>query len=114
MTDDEMLGSYRDLCQMDVTVRRYTGASGSRTATDYAAKGYFRQYSAKEIVGTIAQGDLQLFAITADLVTAGLALPLTVADRAVLGGKERQVMSIGERKNNLTGTLIAYEAQVRG
>jgi hypothetical protein len=114
MNPAQIRAMYKSFCQMALTVRRYSGPTSARTSVDYAAKGNARLYSGKELIGTIAQGDQQVIVLVDDLVANGFQLPIVVADKIVMGGRERQILApIGERKA-LDGTLIAYELQARG
>lgn len=105
---------YGNMCKMSLTLRRYAGAPGSRAYTDYAVMGHARLYTGKELIGTIAQGDLAIIVLADAIATAGLQLPILTADKIVLNGRERAILPpIGERKA-LDGTLIALELQARG
>lgn len=109
MSPAEIKALYRSMCQMTIVIRR----TANGVTTDFTVKGHFRQVAAKEIIGTIAAGDLAVIVLADDLATAGFPLPIVTTDRAYLAGRERRVMSVGERKA-LDGTLIAYDLQARG
>jgi hypothetical protein len=114
MNAAQIRAMYKSFCQMTITVRRYSGPATARTWADVTARGNARLFGGKELIGTIAQGDQQVIILVDDLVANGFQLPIVVADKIVLGGRERQILApIGERKA-LDGTLIAYELQARG
>ena len=114
MDADEIKAMYRDMCQMPFVIRRYTGASGSRTKTDCNVTGHARLYSGKELIGTIVQGDLAVIVLVDDLVAGSFTLPITTFDKVVIDGKEYAILApIGQRKA-LDSTLIACELQARG
>lgn len=108
----DILDTYRRTCLQPVTIRRYSG-SAPRTSHDYTGMGNARLYGAAELTGSIKQGDWRVIVIVADLVDAGLALPVTTNDRVVVKGQELKVMVPAER-SALEGDLIAYEITARG
>lgn len=108
----DLQAMYADMCQQVVSVRRYTGLGSSRTHVDYAGVGNARLYGASELVGSVKQGDQKVILCLQGLDNA-FSLPLKTSDAVVVGGIERSIQSIAERKA-LDGTLIAYELQCRG
>jgi hypothetical protein len=112
MDADEMTAMYRAVCRQSVTVRRYSGTP--RAATDYVAMGNARTYSGKELAGGIVQGDQRIILIAADLVAAGLTLPLRSSDKVMPGDRELAIIGAPGERKALEGELIAYEVLGRG
>jgi hypothetical protein len=113
MTADDLKAQYKDFCLQSVSIRRFTGPAASRTSTDYAAFGNAALYTAAELVGSVKQGDYKIIVIAGDLTTAGLTLPVTTSDRAVIDSRELGILAVSQRKAP-DGTLIAYELAARG
>lgn len=109
----EQRAMYRAVCQHAVIVRRYSGTDAARSATNYAAMGNARLYSAKELIGAITQGDQAVIVLAEDLETAGFTFPLKTSDKVVVSSFERAIVAFGERRA-LDGTLVAYEITARG
>jgi hypothetical protein len=112
-SDDELKAMYGRMCRHDITVRRFTGVGASRTKTDYTVKGIARLYGGKELAGSITQGDQKVIVLAADLTALGFVLPVTNADRLIVGGKEVSIIAAPDR-TGLDGAAIAYECQARG
>jgi hypothetical protein len=113
MSAAELTAAYASALQTTVTVRRYTGTGGSRTPTDYTARGHVRQMGAAELVGSVVENNLQVIVLATDLTGGGCTLPLTSADRVVIGGRELSILVPGSRYA-ADGTVIACDLQVRG
>jgi hypothetical protein len=115
MQDAECVAIYARTLREIVTVRRRTGQGpiGGLPVTDAAARARVVAYRDGEFVGTVSEGDRKAIVLAADIDAHGLTLPLTTADKIVFAGKEFAIVSVVERKA-LSGTLIAYELQIRG
>lgn len=111
MSATELIASYRRNLNEPITIRRYSGTP--RTASDFEVMGKAWGYSGAEIVGSIIQGDQRVIVVASDLEALGLALPVKTSDKVVIAGKEKSIVSPGERKAP-DGTKVAYELQVRG
>lgn len=111
MTSAGLKVSYRAMCNMAITIRRY---DSSRAWTDYAVTGYIRVFGGKELVGTIVQGDQMVIVLAESLTQAGFAAPVTTFDKVVGTDRERAILAPIVERKTLDGTLIAYELQVRG
>lgn len=113
MTADELTAHYASELGEIIIVRRYTGAGASRPRFDAEVRGKAWGYSAKELVGSIQQGDTRVIVLVADLIEKGVTLPLTSADKLIVKGREISIISPGTRKAQ-DGTLVAYDIQARG
>lgn len=113
MTGDELKAVYRSFVMQPMIVRRYTGSGNNRPRFDALVRGHARAYDVEELIGTIVQGDQRVVVLAEDLIAKQINLPVTVADKVVLDGREMAIQASLARKA-LDGTLIAYELQVRG
>lgn len=113
MNADEIKAHYAAELQEPIVVRRYTGAGSNRPKFDVEVRGKAWGYSAKELVGSIQQGDQRVLVLVGDLIANGFALPVTSADKLVVKGKEIAIVSAGQRKAP-DGTLAVYDIQARG
>lgn len=113
MTADELKAHYAAELDETIIVRRYTGSGASRPRFDAEVRGKAWGYSAKELVGSIQQGDTRVIVLVSDLIDKGFALPLTSADKVVVKGREIAIISPGTRKAP-DGTVVAYDIQARG
>lgn len=113
MNADEIKAHYAAELDEIVIVRRYTGAGAARAWFDASARGKAWGYSAKELIGTMQQGDQRVLVLVDDLIADGLALPVTKSDRLVVKGREIAIVSPGQRKAP-DGTVVVYDIQARG
>lgn len=113
MTADELKAHYAAELHETIIVRRYTGAGANRPKFDAEVRGRAWGYSAKELVGSIQQGDTRCLLLVEDLIAKGMPLPLTTADKLVVKGREIAIVSPSPRKAQ-DGTLVAYDIQARG
>jgi len=105
--------SYAQVLEETVIVRRYTGSGTSRPKFDAQCRARASVYNFTELVGSVQQGDQKVVVLVADLTRNGLTMPVTTNDKAVVAGKELQIVAPLARKAP-DGSLIAYELQVRG
>jgi hypothetical protein len=92
-------------------VRRYTGAGSGRSFADTATLGKVSTYEAKDLVGTIVQGDRKVIVL---VDTLSSLLPLSTADKLVIRGKECAIKSIDDDTRRIAGVLIGLQIQVEG
>lgn len=114
MSAAAVTAAYRKSLGETVLVRRYTGTGQNRPRFDVAALARVVGYAPHELVGTIQQGDRKAIVLVEDLIKAGFALPITSADKLVVGGRELQIVAPDGETRKVDGVLIAYELQVRG
>lgn len=113
ITADEIKSHYAEELQEPVIVRRYTGAGVNRPRFDAEVRGKAWGYSAKDLIGTIQQGDQRVLVLVDDLIARGFALPITSSDKVVVKGRELAIVSPGLRKAP-DGTVVVYDLQARG
>lgn len=111
-----MLARQLDAHGETIYVRRYSGAPGSRTSTDYAARGRVTEFQPAELIGNITQGSRKVIVLADDLGTAGFSFPLVAggSDKIVVRGKEMTVTSVDDNTRRINGTLIAIDVVVNG
>lgn len=97
-----------------ITIRRYTGAGPNRPFFEASVMARVVGYEPHELIGTIQQGDRKLIVLAEDLIDAQFALPVTTNDKAVVRGKELQIMAADDSTRRVGADLIAYELQARG
>jgi hypothetical protein len=116
MTPEAAKAMYKRLIGVGETIyiRRYTGTGTSRPHTDYAARARVTGYAANELVGTAQQGDRRAILLADDLTAAGITLPITANDKAVVRGKELAIIAPDDSTRRLEGELIAYDLRLRG
>ncbi|MEI9804098.1 MAG: hypothetical protein WDN48_06040 [Pseudolabrys sp.] len=113
MTTDAIKAAYAAELKETIIVRRYTGAGINRPHFDAAARARRGVYAAKDMVGTVQQGDTHVLVFTDDLIARGFALPVLNTDKVVVKGKELAIINPGLRKAP-DGTVIVNELQARG
>lgn len=113
MNTAEIKAHYAAELKETIIVRRYTGSGTNRPKFDAEVRGKAWGYSAKELIGSIQQGDQRVLVYIDDLIEKGFALPVTSADKVVVKGKEIAIISPGFRKAP-DGTLVVYDMQARG
>jgi hypothetical protein len=94
----------------DVTVRRYTAATGNpRPKTDIATRASVRAVRPEQLVGNIDQT-----ASNAALSPTGLSalLPLRKGDKVVVDGRERNIEFV--KPIRVGGTLVRIDLVVTG
>lgn len=83
---DQLLSQYRSKIAKSgqwIAIRRYSGAAGpNNQGVDTLARAYVRFFESKELVGSIAQGDLTAICL---VDTLGPMLPITTTDKLVTG-----------------------------
>ena len=92
-----------------VAIRRYTGTGPTRTYVDTATMGFVRNYSAKEIIGSIIQSD-QVAVVLVDTLTA--ILPVRVTDYLMVNGQKFSIKNPMSRE--VGGVLISLEIHASG
>lgn len=117
MTPEACKATYRRMLNMageTVQIRRYTGAGTSRPRADIDVIARVVDYDPEDLVGTIQQGDRKIVVLAEDLIGAGISLPLTIADKVVVRGRELTIFAPDDSTRRVAGVLIAYELQARG
>lgn len=125
---DELLAQYRrKIAQVGqwIAIRRYSGSGPAKVFTDTLARAYLRYALDTELVGTVVQGNLLVWALVDSF--AAMLPPLNTNDRLVTGfsgcnnpnvtppltgghvppGKEMAIKSVMEIMPG--GTLIALK-----
>lgn len=97
-----------------ISIRRYAGAGGSRTATDYTCRARVIGYDAAHLVGSIKQGFRRLIVSANDLTTASFPFPVIAGDKAVIRGKECTIEEVDDNTRRAQGVLIGLELKVSG
>lgn len=116
MTADELKAQYAQDLKEAVVVRRYTGLGSNRPKFEVTVRGKSWGYAPKELVGAIQQGDTRVLLLVDDLITKGMALPLTASDKLLVEGRagvELAIIAPRLRKAE-DGTPVAYDIQSRG
>lgn len=124
MTPEQMKADYQQMLDdggEDILVRRYTGTGTNRPKIDVHVRARVTGYAARELVGTIQQGD-RFVVVLADDVTQPttdsppqtLTLPLVPSDKIVVRGKELQIIAADDSTRRYHGVLVAIEMQARG
>jgi hypothetical protein len=108
---DRILADYRRAFARigeTVAVRRY---SDENTYSDIDALARVTDYDPRELIGSIVQGGRKVICL---VDTLSSILPLTVADKIVVRGKELAIKGIDDNSRRVAGTLIALEIQIAG
>ena len=113
MNTEEIKAAYRANLKERITVCRYTGAGTNRPRFDVMVRGKARLYDAKELIGTVQQGDQNVLLLVEDLIAKGFTLPVTNSDKVVVAGKEIAILAPNTRKAE-DGTIVVYDMQCRG
>lgn len=121
---NSILASYRSTLQQvgeDIIVRRYTGTGTDRPKIDVTCRARVVGYDARELTGTIQQGDRHIILLaedvsvpTTDSPPQSITLPLKTSDKVVVRGKELQIIAADDSTRRVDGVLIAIEIQARG
>ena len=117
MTPDQVRSTYRrmiDAVGETIMIRRYTGTGTARPWFEVAVRARVTAYEQKDLVGTIQQGDRKIILLAEDLIERQFAMPVTANDKAVVRGRELQIVAPDDSTRRIAGVLIAYELQVRG
>ncbi|WP_296741435.1 hypothetical protein [Mesorhizobium sp.] len=104
MTADEAIAQHRAfLAEIgeDILIRRVG-------VPDVTVRARVMGYQPKELIGTIAQGDVKIIAMAEALADR---LPLTTNDAVVVRGKEISIKAVDDNTRRIGGTLIALEIQ---
>lgn len=112
MTPADALRMHRKLINEngeDAYIRRYTGTGLARTFVDVASKAYVRNYSSKELIGSVIQGD-SVAIMLVDSLSA--ILPITTSDKVIAESTEYSIKNPMRRV--VGGTLIALEIHISG
>lgn len=116
MTPEQVKSTYRRLVDQrgeTVVIRRYTGAGVNRPKFEAEVNAVVTEYSPDELTGAIQQGDRRVIMLADDLAWQ-FALPITSSDKALVRGRECQIMAPDDSTRRVAGVLIAYELRVRG
>lgn len=97
-----------------IKIRRYTGSGPSRPMFEVEVYARVTGFTPNEMVAGIQQADRKAIVLHEDLVAAGLALPLTNADKAVFQGREYAIRVPDNATRRVAGVTIAYELQIVG
>jgi hypothetical protein len=114
MTPSQALDSLRrQLAQhgRDVVIRRWSGPSGARTATEVTTRARIVGYAPEKIVGAIQVGDRKAI-VQVDALAA--LLPLKDTDKVVIDGREFAIRYVDDQTRRIGNTLIALELQISG
>ena len=117
MNADAIKASYeRALAEYGETIRirRVTGSGPNAPRFEVAVRARVTGYAPNELVGGIAQADRKAIVLHDDLVRAGLALPLTNADFAVVQGRQHAIKVPDGATRRVGNQTIAYELQLVG
>ncbi len=114
LTASQIKSAYARVLKEPLVVRRYTGSGTARPHFDTPARGKATPYGADELIGTVQQGDQRVFIFADDLMANGFVLPVTSNDKVVVRGRELQIVANPPERKSPDGTLVVYEAQVRG
>ena len=124
MTPADLLDQHRAFLAEggeDIIVRRWSGPSGARVATEAVARGKPVGYKAEQIAGAIKAGDRKVIlindpsaAVPAGKVALSTLLPLTTSDKLVLRGRELAIKYADDDTRRFAGVLVALEIQVAG
>lgn len=117
MTPDEIKAEY--LAALDevgetITIRRFTGTGPNRPKFEVDVRARVTGFAPNEMVAGIQQADRKAIVLHQDLVDAGLALPLTNADFAVVQGKQHAIRVPDNATRRVAGVTVAYELQIIG
>ncbi|MDP2410358.1 MAG: hypothetical protein Q8M26_08735 [Pseudolabrys sp.] len=97
-----------------VTIRRFTGSGPNRPKFEVDVRARVTGFAPQEMIGGIQQGDRKCILLHDDLVAAGLALPITNQDFAVVQGKQHAIRVPDNATRRVEGVTIAYELQIVG
>lgn len=105
---------YRRTLTKTVYIRRYTGTGANRPYFDTLAHAQVVGASAEALIGAINQYDYDVILLAEDLINGQFALPITNADRIVIGGKEHAIMFPDGATRSNGDELIGYQIKARG
>jgi hypothetical protein len=117
MTPDEIKADYLDALDEVgeiITIRRFTGTGPNRPKFDVDVRARVMSYQPNEMLAGIQQADRKAIVLHEDLVAAGIALPLTNSDFAVVQGKQHAIRVPDNMTRRVAGVTIAYELQIIG
>ena len=115
MNDAAARAVYRRRLPDVVVIRRFSGPRGpERVATDYSARGHVKGTMPEALVGDVMQQTGHVVVNVEDLGAAGLALPITTADKVVVGGRELAISLVDSWTHTVAGALRAYRLTVKG
>ena len=96
-----------------ITLRRQTLIPGSaQVPLDVAVYAVTRNYTAKELIGSIIQGDTEVTFTNSEIATAQWPGPPKNGDKVVIDGKMRNIESVEPKY--LGTVILVYICQVRG
>lgn len=106
---------YARLLRHPLAIRRYSGPAGpTRASADFACRGHIKGEGAAALVGDVMQNTYRAIVNAEDLATAGLALPITTADKVMLDGRELAISFVDGATDYVAGALRAYRLRVKG
>lgn len=101
-----------------VKIRRFSGSGPSRTHVDTSVRARVVGGQLKELVGDVVQRSRKMILLAADLVAAGFSLPITTADKIVVGSKELAITPLLDDSTRRFGVddagLVAIDLEVYG
>ena len=97
-----------------IRIRRVTGSGPNAPKFEVDVLARLSGYAPSDRVGGIQQPDKKAIVLHDDLGAAGLALPLTNADFAVVQGKQHAIRLPDDKTRRVGGVTIAYELTIVG
>jgi hypothetical protein len=97
-----------------IKIRRFTGTGPNRPMFEVDVLARVTGYTPQEMVGGIAQADRKAIVLQEDMIKAGLTLPLTNSDFAIVQGKQHAIKVPDNATRRVGGVTIAYELQIVG
>jgi len=114
MTPAQALESHRRALNevgRDIIIRRWTGPTGARVATDVTTRARVMGYAPEKVVGAVQVGDRKVIALADSLSSL---LPLLDSDKVLIDGTEFGIRFIDDQTRRIAGVLIALEIQIAG
>jgi hypothetical protein len=113
MSTEREKSLYRRTLRQTIFIRRFTGSGANRLFFDYKCRGDVRGYEARELVGSIQQGDRRVLALAEDLLAQDFMPPVTASDAVIMEGKQIAIIAPGARRA-ADGEILAWDLQTRG
>lgn len=111
---------YRDQMDLhgeDIAIRRYSGATASRTHLDRPCRGrVIKGVNASELVGSVVQQNYRIIVLAEDLDGESPPFVITKSDKVVATRfrDELAILDVDDSTRRIGETLIAYELIARG
>lgn len=117
MNADQVKASYAaamDAAGTVVEVRRYTGTGSNRPWSEVTVRARIRTYAARELVGSIREGDQEVIVLDQDLIDLQFPLPVRQGDKVMARGKLLNIEAADGDSRSVGPVRIAWVLQVRG